>query len=92
MIKTIARHLGLNPTVFSCHSLRYGGVCMLASSGVPRYLIEYHGGWAKNSSALSTVYLHVTNVPDEHEIGHVLSSWEKDSDLSGVRLRHACAL
>jgi hypothetical protein len=89
MIKSIARFLGLNPSAFSCHSLRYGGVCMLASSGVPKYLIEYHGGWAKDSSALSEVYLHVTNVPDDHEVGHVLSTWENNCDLAGVRLRHS---
>ena len=92
MIKTIARFIGLDPSVFSCHSLRYGGVCMLASSGVPRYLIEYHGGWAKDSSALTAVYLHVSNVPDVHEVGHVLSTWEDSSDLSGVWLRHSSSM
>jgi hypothetical protein len=88
VIKAVARDLSLDPVAYSCHSLRYGGVCMLASSGVPRYLIEYHGGWSKDSTALSEVYLHVSNTRDEYEVANVLSSWESGNDLSGARLRH----
>jgi hypothetical protein len=60
---------------------------MLASSGVSRSAIEYHGGWSKDSSTLARIYLMISNVNDDNDIADVLSTW-KSYDSTGARLRH----
>jgi hypothetical protein len=51
-MKRIAVVLGCDADRVSAHSLRYGGASLLASFGLPQYLIEYFGGWAKDSKTL----------------------------------------
>ena len=51
-MKSVALVLGCDPTKVSAHSCRYGGASLLASFGLPQYLIEYFGGWAKDSKTL----------------------------------------
>ena len=52
VMKSIVVHLGWDPKKICVHSLRYGGATMLASAGLPQYVIAYFGGWAEGSSAL----------------------------------------
>jgi hypothetical protein len=51
-MKCVASLLGCDKTKVSCHSCRYGGASLLASFGLPQYIIEYFGGWAKDSKTL----------------------------------------
>ena len=51
-MKSVTLVLGFDPTKVSAHSCRYGGASLLASFGLPQYLIEYFGGWAKDSKTL----------------------------------------
>ena len=52
VMKFIVRSLGWSDKRVSAHSLRYGGATMLAAAGQPQYVIEYFGGWAKDSKSL----------------------------------------
>jgi hypothetical protein len=87
VIKCTARYLHLDPVCFSLHSVRYGGVLMMASSGVSRSAIEYHGGWSKDSTTLARIYMMISNVNDDNDIADVLSTWQS-YDGTGARLRH----
>ena len=51
-MKFIVLSLGWSDKKISAHSLRYGGATMLAAAGMPQYVIEYFGGWAKDSKSL----------------------------------------
>jgi hypothetical protein len=51
-MKAITRYLGLGDNMISAHSLRYGGATMLASAGLPSYVITYFGGWAEGSAMI----------------------------------------
>ena len=51
-MKSVAALLGCDATKVSAHSLRFGGASLLASFGLPQYIIEYFGGWAKDSKTL----------------------------------------
>jgi hypothetical protein len=51
-MKAIVRYLDLGDDRISAHSLRYGGATMLASAGLPSYIITYFGGWAEGSSMI----------------------------------------
>ena len=51
-MKYIVRSLGWDDKKISAHSLRYGGATLLAAAGMPQYVIEYFGGWAKDSKSL----------------------------------------
>ena len=51
-MKFIVKFLGWDDKKISAHSLRYGGATMLAAAGMPQYVIEYFGGWAKDSQVL----------------------------------------
>lgn len=59
-MKYIVRSLGWNENKVSAHSLRYGGATMLAAAGMPQYVIEYFGGWAKDSTSLK-LYIQLGN-------------------------------
>jgi integrase len=48
-MKAIVRHQGLDDTKVSAHSLRYGGATMLATAGLPSYVVAYFGGWSEGS-------------------------------------------
>jgi hypothetical protein len=54
IMRLVARHLGISDKAISLHSLRYGGATLLASVGLPQYVIEHYGGWSPNSSSLRT--------------------------------------
>lgn len=58
-MKAIVSYLGWKEDKVSVHSLRYGGATMLASAGLPQYLIEYYGGWAENSKSLRDTYIKI---------------------------------
>ena len=49
VMKSIVVHLGWDPKKICVHSLRYGGATMLASAGLPQYVIAYFGGWAEKT-------------------------------------------
>ena len=51
-MKDIAATLGIDTTKVSAHSLRYGGASLLASFGLPQYIIAYYGGWKEDSETL----------------------------------------
>ena len=51
-MKDIAAVLGMDTTKVSAHSLRYGGASLLASFGLPQYIIAYYGGWKEGSDSL----------------------------------------
>ena len=51
-MKSVAKLLGCDASKVSAHSLRFGGASLLASFGLPQYIIEYFGGWAKDSKTL----------------------------------------
>jgi Phage integrase family len=51
-MKDIALYLGMEASKISLHSLRYGGASLLASFGLPQYIIAYYGGWKDDSEAL----------------------------------------
>jgi hypothetical protein len=51
-MKSVAVLLGCDASKVSAHSLRFGGASLLASFGLPQYIIEYFGGWAKDSKTL----------------------------------------
>jgi hypothetical protein len=55
-MKDTVTYLGWKDDKVSAHSLRYGGATMLAAAGLPQYIIEYFGGWAQDSQALSKLY------------------------------------
>jgi hypothetical protein len=55
-MKSTVVYLGWKDDKVSAHSLRYGGATMLAAAGLPQYIIEYFGGWAQDSQALSKLY------------------------------------
>jgi Phage integrase family len=52
IMKATATDLGIPKKLISAHSLRYAGASILATAGIPQYLIEYYGGWATGSKAL----------------------------------------
>jgi hypothetical protein len=52
IMKATATDLGIPTHLISAHSLRYAGASILATAGIPQYLIEYYGGWATGSKAL----------------------------------------
>ena len=51
-MKAIAVTLKCDEKKVSAHSLRYGGASLLASFGLPQYLIEYFGGWKEGSKTM----------------------------------------
>ena len=51
-MKVVAKTLGCDSKEVSAHSLRYGGVLLSVSFGLPQYLIEYFGGWKKGSKTM----------------------------------------
>ena len=87
VIKATVLHCGLPPERYSPHSLRYGGATMLASAGIPLYLIEYHGGWAPNSRSLR-IYLQIGSEVTERQITDVFRAAERSDSLASVRQRH----
>ena len=52
ILKCAARFIGISDKSISLHSLRYGGATLLASAGLPQYIIEHCGGWARDSGSL----------------------------------------
>ena len=82
MIQDIVVYLGMDPSLYSPHSLRYGGATMLASAGISIFLIEYHGGWVENSKALRG-YLQIGDGASEMDISLVMSQSET-SNLSSA--------
>ena len=71
-MKAVAETLGCDPKKVSAHSLRYGGASLLASFGLPQYLIEYFGGWKKGSK---TMPLYAR--PDSKSLGLVSACFGK---------------
>jgi hypothetical protein len=55
ILRAIARFLDIRDHAISLHSLRYGGATLLATAGLPKYVIEHFGGWAPNSG-MSRLY------------------------------------
>ena len=55
-MKLTVLSLGWSNNKVSAHSLRFGGATMLAAAGLPQYIIEYFGGWAQDSQAVSKLY------------------------------------
>ena len=55
-MKMTVLSLGWSDNKVSAHSLRFGGATMLAAAGLPQYIIEYFGGWAQDSQAVSKLY------------------------------------
>jgi hypothetical protein len=88
VIKTTVIYCGLPAERYSAHSLRYGGATMLASAGMPLYLIEYHGGWAANSASLRG-YLQIGNSETEGSLTAVFRAAESNLSLDEVRARHS---
>ena len=86
-IKTTVIYCGLPAERYSAHSLRYGGATMLASSGMPMYLIEYHGGWAANSASLRG-YLQIGSAETDELLTAVFRAAESKLSLDAVRSRH----
>ena len=86
IIKTTVIHCGMDASKYTPHSLRYGGATLLALNGVPIHLIEYHGGWARNSSSLR-LYLHIHIGDNEDVVANAMAACERNS-LKEVRLRH----
>lgn len=37
--------IGLDPSVFSFHSLRHGGATLATNAGIPEILFKHHGDW-----------------------------------------------
>jgi hypothetical protein len=37
--------IGLDPSVFSFHSLRPGGATLTTKAGIPEILLKHHGDW-----------------------------------------------
>lgn len=37
--------IGLDPSVFSFHSLRHGGATLATNAGIPEILLKHHGDW-----------------------------------------------
>jgi hypothetical protein len=52
ILRAVARYLGIRDHAISLHSLRYGGATLLATAGLPKYVIEHFGGWAPDSGAI----------------------------------------
>lgn len=46
IIKTAAKHMGLSPQDYSCHSLRIGGACALLAAGKGDLVIKLMGRWS----------------------------------------------
>jgi hypothetical protein len=88
VIKTTVLHLGLDPKRYTPHSLRYGGATMLASAGIPLYLIEYHGDWSPGSTSLRT-YLQIGSDESDRLVTDVFCAAERSGSLTSVYQRHA---
>ena len=48
-LKTACAAIGLNPALFSTHSLRRGSVSDQFANGVPDKVIKYSGRWKSNA-------------------------------------------
>jgi hypothetical protein len=88
VIKITVLHLGLDAKRYSPHSLRYGGATMLASAGIPLYLIEYHGDWAPGSKSLRT-YLQIGSDASDRLVTDGFCAAERSGSLTSVYQRHA---
>ena len=53
-LRATAYFLGIRNVAISLHSLRYGGATLLATAGLPQYIIEHFGGWSPNSKSPQT--------------------------------------
>ena len=84
LIKACVMCAGMDPSRYSPHSLRYGGATMLAAAGYPVYLIEYHGGWAPNSSSIR-IYMQIGGAGPAAAIAMIMSGRE-ELDIDHVRL------
>ena len=88
-MKFIVRHLGWNAKKVSAHSLRYGGATMLATAGMPQYVIEYFGGWAEGSQSLKT-YIQLGNQA-VHKVSQIMSDGHNNT-LEESRIRAQATL
>jgi hypothetical protein len=61
---------------------------MLASAGIPLYLIEYHGDWAPGSKSLRT-YLQIGSDASDRLVTDVFCAAERSGSLTSVYQRHA---
>ena len=52
-VKAGAMRLGVDPTKFSFHSLRIGGMCALRAAGAPLSMILFMGRWKSAPACLS---------------------------------------
>lgn len=62
LVKSAARHAGLDPADYSAHSLRSGGATALFERGVDLAIVEQLGRWCANSKTLKRCYLQVTTL------------------------------
>jgi integrase len=54
ILKLVARYCGIKDHSISLHSLRYGGATLLATAGLPKYVIEHFRGWSPDSKVFKT--------------------------------------
>ena len=81
-IKEVAVHLGLDPTLYSTHSLRIGGATVMAAAGLPDYVIQLIGRWKslafltyiRYNLSMFTKALSVLSNPNLFTMSHVMQT------------------
>ena len=79
-IKRVARHLGLDYSRYSTHSLRIGGATVMASAGLPDYVIQLIGRWKslafltyiRSNESMFTKALSVLSNPKLFTVSHLM--------------------
>jgi hypothetical protein len=87
VLKTTVTYLGMDPSKYTPHSMRYGGATSLAAAGLPLFIIEYYGGWAPGSKTLRDVYIQLKGDESASKIADIMATFETAGTSDAVR-RH----
>lgn len=72
------------------HSLRYGGATMLASAGLPHYIIAIYGGWSPESASLR-IYTRPSHEMVDIVSQHMATMATKQSSMYFIQEQHVIA-
>ena len=81
-IKRVAVFLGLDPNLYSTHSLRIGGATVMAAAGLPDYIIQLIGRWKslafltyiRSNLAMFTKAFSVLTNPSLFAVSHLMQA------------------
>jgi hypothetical protein len=87
VLKTTVVYLGMDPSKYTPHSMRYGGATSLAAAGLPLFIIEYYGGWAPDSKTLKEIYIQLRGDEAATKISDIMATFEAAGTSEAIR-RH----